>query len=298
MKYIGMVLCLFMLAFSLPVASEEQQFTQDEQEYLAWAQKIWDSLDRQQGDITLPNDVASLKVPENFYYLSPKDAETVLVEVWENPPGSGTDTLGMLFPSAATPFDEDSWGVMIQYEEDGYVSDENAEEIDFDELLTLMKEDTQEESKERVSQGYEPVELVGWAAKPYYDKGTHKLYWAKEVKFGDQDINTLNYNIRILGRKGVLVLNFIAGMDQKQTIDSNIDSVLALADFNQGSRYEDFDPSVDQVAAYGIGALVAGKVLAKTGLFAAALIFLKKFGVFILIGAGTLLGKLFRRKTS
>ena len=40
-------------------------------------------------------------------------------------------------------------------------------------------------------------------------------------------------------------------------IDANVDAVLALADFNQGSRYEDFDPDLDQVAAYGLGALVA-----------------------------------------
>ena len=26
------------------------------------------------------------------------------------------------------------------------------------------------------------MELVGWAAPPRYDKATHKLYWAKELK--------------------------------------------------------------------------------------------------------------------
>jgi uncharacterized membrane-anchored protein len=38
------------------------------------------------------------------------------------------------------------------------------------------------------------------------------------------------------------------------------------------------------VAAYGIGALVAGKLAAKAGLFAAALVLLKKFGIFLVIG--------------
>jgi uncharacterized membrane-anchored protein len=202
----------------------------------------------------------------------------------------------MLFPSYSTPFDADSWGVTIEYEEDGYVSDENADEIDYDELLSQMKAGTRESSKQRVEQGYEPIELVGWASKPFYDKESHKLHWAKEVKFGTQTTNTLNYNIRVLGRKGVLILNFIAGMNQKEIIDSNIDTVLALAEFNQGSRYEDFNPSIDKVAAYGIGALVAGSVIAKTGLLAAALIFIKKFGVLIVIGVGALIGKLFKRK--
>ena len=34
---------------------------------------------------------------------------------------------------------------------------------------------------------------------------------------------------------------------------------------------------MDKIAAYGIGGLVAGKVLAKTGMLAVGLIFLKKF---------------------
>ncbi|CAA0085233.1 Uncharacterised protein [BD1-7 clade bacterium] len=122
------------------------------------------------------------------------------------------------------------------------------------------------------------------------------MHWAKEIKFGDQETNTLNYNIRVLGRKGVLVLNFIADMDQKATIDANISDVLAVAEFDQGSKYSDFDPEIDKVAAYGLGALVAGKVIAKTGFFAIALLFLKKFGVFILVGLGALFGKLFSRK--
>jgi uncharacterized membrane-anchored protein len=107
----------------------------------------------------------------------------------------------------------------------------------------------------------------------------------------------LNYNIRVLGRKGVLILNFIAGMSQKEIIDSKLDTVLSMAEFDQGSRYEDFDPDIDTVAAYGLGALVAGKVAVKTGLLAAALLFLKKFGVIVVAGVAGVFGKIFKRKT-
>ena len=279
------------------LAPEEQQLTEEELQYVMKAKQIWDSLDRRQGEVELANGVATLNVPENFYYLSPEDAEKILVQVWGNLPGTGQDTLGMLLPMEASPFSDDSWGVTIWYEEDGYVSDEDAEDLDYDELLSQMKTDTRAVSAERVKQGYEPIELIGWAATPFYDKTSHKLHWAKEVKFGDDPAHTLNYNIRILGRKGVLVLNFIAGMNQKQMIDSNIDTVLAIADFNDGSRYSDFDPSIDEVAAYGIGALVAGKVLAKTGILAAALIFLKKFGVIIFVAIAAFFRKLFGKKS-
>jgi uncharacterized membrane-anchored protein len=277
-------------------ATSEPEMSPEQMQYLLSIKKIWDSLDRRQGDIDLLDGIVTLHVPENFYYLSPKDSETILTEAWGNPPGSGTDTLGMLFPADSTPFDGGSWGVTIEYEAEGNVSDEDADSIDYDELLTDMQESTREASKVRVAQGYESLELMGWAAEPYYDKATHKLHWAKELKFGDDPDHTLNYNIRVLGREGVLVLNFIAGMEQKAIIDANLDGVLALAEFNQGSRYEDFNPELDKVAAYGIGALVAGKLAAKAGLFATALILLKKFGIFIVIAFGALFKMLFKRK--
>jgi uncharacterized membrane-anchored protein len=291
-RYITGLLIFFLSGFTYAVSATEM-VSEDEQ-YSAWAKKIWASLDRQSGTIEIKEAGAVLNVPESFYYLNARDSEKVLAEVWGNPPGQAT--LGMLFPAGMTPFDENSWAVTIEYEEDGYVSDENANDIDYEDLLGQMKEDTLESSKARVKEGYESIELIGWAATPYYDSIDKKLHWAKEYQFGTNETNTLNYNIRVLGRKGVLVLNFIAGMDQKPVIESNIDTVLALSEFDQGSRYSDFDPDIDKVAAYGLGALVAGKVIAKTGLLAAALIFLKKFGVIIVVGTGVLLKRLFSRQ--
>ena len=266
----------------------------EEQKYAQWAMQIWESLDRQTGEISVIKNVATVTVPEDFYFLNAADSKKVLVDVWGNPPGS--NVLGMLFPAQSTPFDSDSWAVTIEYTEDGYVSDEDADEIDYNELLAQMQEDTLAASKERVSQGYDSIALVGWAAPPYYDKAEHKLHWAKEIKFGSQPTNTLNYNIRVLGRKGVLVLNFIATIDQKTLIDGQLDNVLAMADFNEGSSYDDFNPDIDDVATYGLGALVAGKVIAKTGFLAALILFLKKFGVIIVIAIGGILKKVFSRK--
>jgi uncharacterized membrane-anchored protein len=50
--------------------------------------------------------------------------------------------------------------------------------------------------------------------------------------------------------------------------------------FNEGSRYADFDSNIDEVAAWTIGGLVAGKILAKVGIFAV----LAKFGKVIILG--------------
>lgn len=89
-----------------------------------------------------------------------------------------------------------------------------------------------------------------------------------------------------VGRKGVLGVNFIASISQLDKVRATAPAVLAvlpMMDFTPGNKYSDFDPSIDTVAKIGIGGLIAGKVLAKTGLIAVALILLKKFGILLLL---------------
>jgi uncharacterized membrane-anchored protein len=130
------------------------------------------------------------------------------------------------------------------------------------------------------------VEIVGWTAPPRYDQSAHKLYWAKEVRFGNETENTLNYNIRILGRRGVLVLNSVAGMSQLPEIERNTPAILSAVEFNSGNRYADFNPaSGDKFASYGIAALVAGGVAAKLGFFKGLWVLVLGAKKFIIIGA-------------
>jgi len=284
----------FTLIFTLILFFTTQSFAESEKEqYLAEVQKIWDGLKPQRGEIKLLNGVATLTVPDEFFYLSPSDSETVLTKIWGNPP-TGENNLGMLFPTGATAVSSGTWGVTINYEEDGYVSDENADDIDYDDLLSDMQESVDASNKQRAEMGYETIQLVGWASKPYYDSLSHKLHWAQEIQFGDQTTNTLNYNIRVLGRKGVLLLNFIAEMDQLYVINSQVDTVLNIAEFNDGLRYADFNPDIDTVAAYGIGALIAGKVAAKVGLLATILLLFKKFWFILILVVGGFFKRLFR----
>ena len=287
-RLLALTLCL-LACFNAPVQAQPQPSAEE----VAPLQR-WKSLHPRHGEIALPNGVATLQVPDQFAYFDPAETETILVEFWGNPPGA--QTLGLLMPADATPFDATSWAVTINYEEEGHVSDEDAADIDYDDLLKEMRSDTAATNEHRKKEGYPPITLLGWAATPFYDSTNHKLHWAKELQFGDQSQRTLNYNIRVLGREGVLVLNFIADMPQKPTIDAQLDSVLKIAEFNAGARYEDFDPKLDQVAAYGLGALITGKVAAKSGLLATALIFAKKFGVFIVAGIGAWFGRIFKRK--
>lgn len=237
---------------------------------------IENSFTYEYGTIYLDNGVGKLIIPKGFKYLNQEQAERVLVDLWGNPKNDNL-SLGLILPEKTGVMSSDSYVFNVQYDEIGYVKDDDADDINYDDLLTQMKEESVEENKLRIKEGYESISVIGWAAQPYYDKDRKILYWAKEFKFGTSEVNTLNYNIRILGRKGVLVLNAIATTKELPLVQSEISKVLNIFQFSDGYKYEEFDSSTDEVAAWTIGGLVAGKVLAKVGLFAV----IAKFGKLI-----------------
>ncbi|HEX8456184.1 MAG TPA: DUF2167 domain-containing protein [Pyrinomonadaceae bacterium] len=304
MKYL-LILCLLVFPATVAASKKKEKAAApssaartEEDEATKAAAEFEAGLKYERGKIVLPGGMATLNVPDNFRYLSPEQTDRIIVDAWGNPPG--TKTLGMLFPSDVSPLSPEGWGVVITFEEDGYVEDDEAGKINYDELLTQMKEATAERNKEREQQGFEPVNLVGWATRPRYDQATRKLYWAKELNFAGAPVNTLNYDIRVLGRRGVLSFNAVASMDQLGAIEQNMKEVLGFAEFNPGHRYADFSSGTDKVAAYGIGALIAGKVAAKVGLFKLALGFIlagKKFLFLGLLAVAAFVKKLFGRKS-
>jgi uncharacterized membrane-anchored protein len=255
------------------------------------------TLHYQQGNISLKNGLATITLPGNFRYLSPDDADTVLHKLWGNP--QGLKTLGMIVPSEQSVLSPEAWAVVITYAGDGYIKDSDAGKIDYAKLLKEMQESTRKASQEREKAGYKSVELVGWATPPHYDKETHKMYWAKEIQFGGAPATTLNYNIRVLGRGGVLVLNAVAPMASLPEIEEQVPALVRMADFNSGQRYADFNGSTDKVAAYGLAALVAGGIAAKAGLFKLLWVGLLAFKKLIIIGFIAVTGfvkKMFGRK--
>jgi uncharacterized membrane-anchored protein len=259
--------------------------------------KLMDSINKamkyQTGVVKMSNGIAQLNVPAGFKYLNAEQSKYVLTDLWGNP--ARTDVLGMLFPESGGPFADSSYAFIISYEDVGYVKDEDADKIDYDEMLKNMQKEEVEVNVERKKNGYPPIHVVGWAQKPYYDKTNKVLHWAKELKFGDSPDRTLNYEIRILGRKGVLSMNAVATMNELGLVKRDIDKVLHIAAFTEGNKYSNYDSKIDKVAAWTIGGLVAGKILAKVGLFA----FFAKFFKLILVGLAGIGGgiaKFFKRK--
>jgi len=273
-----------------PAAADASQQQQKAEQLLA-------ALKPQHGTIKLPKDIATLQLSDDFYYLSPSDADRLLSEGWGNPPG--IKTLGMIMPQAVSPLGRDGWGVVVTYNDDGHVSDADAAKIDYTDLLQKMQKEDVAENEARKKQGYSSLHLLGWAEPPSYDAQTHKMIWAKELKADNAEVNTLNYSIRVLGRQGVLELNAVAAMRDLPTIKEQLPKVLAFTNFTDGNRYTDFNASTDKVAAYGLAALVAGGIAAKAGLFAKLgllLLAAKKFIVIGLVAVAGFFRKLFGGK--
>lgn len=286
-------------AFAVPVWAQEPEAAdaQPEQGAPAAEEEKFQGpqLDYQTGNIVLPNKVATLHLGANYRYLDPANAEKVLV-AWGNPPGS--ETQGAILPNNVDPFSEQGWAVFLTYVDDGHVDDSEAAEIKYDDMLKEMQEGTEDANPERKKAGYPEMHLVGWAEAPHYDPSAKKLYWAKHLRSGDGG-NSLNYDVRVLGREGVLSMNAVAGMAQLDQVRQDMRPLIGVAEFNEGYRYADFNSKTDRVAEYGLGALILGVAGAKLGLFAklfALILAFKKVVIAGVIGLFALLGKLFGKK--
>lgn len=236
------------------------------QQQLKMMDSVESTLHYKTGIIKLGTSNTTIDVKDGFTFLEPDEAEYVVTELWGNL--KGAKPLGLLFPPNCSATNFNGYAYLLEYEDMGYVKDKDANKIDYDDLMKEMKEGQAEANAERKRLGLETMELVGWAAKPKYDQERKLLHWAKEIKVSNSEENTLNYDIRILGRKGVLTLSAIAGMSQLDSVNNGLENVLAMVSFDQGYTYADFDSKIDNVAAWTIGGLVAGKILAKAGLFA------------------------------
>lgn len=283
---------LALAALVLPAAADSAS-TSDSLAFARYADSIEQELHWQTGRIELPGGKARITLPEGYRYLPPEDAEIVLTRLWSNPSGAGT--LGMVFGPGQRPSAEESWGVVVSYDDDGHVDDEDAAEIDYEELLEGMKQSTEESNKAREEAGFGAVHLLGWAEKPHYDAEAKKIYWAKLLEFEGSSSRTLNYYVRVLGREGVLNLNAVSGMGMLPQVRTGMAALQSAAEFTPGNRYADFDKRTDRMSKLGIAALVGGGlgVAAKAGVFKwllAALFAMKKFVIVGVVAIGGAIG--------
>lgn len=219
--------------------------------------------------------VAEILVPVGHVFFD-GNATREMMEASGEPVGG--NEVGFLSPTNR------GWAVYFQYDDTGYVKDDDKDKLDADKLLESIKKGNDEGNKFRKKNGNPTLEIVGWDQKPAYDERTHNLTWAIRATCQGEDI--VNYNTRLLGRKGVMEVILVCdSADLKRNLPE-FETLLAGYKFSTGETYAEYKEG-DKLAQYGLGALVLGGAAvgaAKLGLFAWLAVFLKKGFKFVILG--------------
>lgn len=233
---------------------------------------------------------ATIELPEGYAFLG-VDGTARFNELNQNPP-TGVDEY------IVAPQDL-SWVAYFTFNEVGYVKDD--EKLDADDILSSVREGTEQGNVERRERGWDTLKVLGWSFKPQYDKQLNSLEWAILLESEAAKAKVVNYNTRLLGRRGVMEVTLVSA---PETLDASIADFKKLMPgyaFSAGEKYAEFKPG-DHVAEYGLAALITGgaaAVAAKKGWLAAAGVALVKLWKLLLVGlvaVGAGARKLFKRR--
>jgi len=249
----------------------------------------------QAGPVTVPlGKAAELKLPAGYQFVG-KDSLDRFYELTQNV-RRGNEVGVVIAPGYMLFFD---------YDEIGYVKDEDKDKLDADKLMKSMSEGQEAANEDRKSRGWDQMKLKGWATPPHYDATTNNLKWAINLSSSQDEFKQIwiNESIRLLGRAGVMNVTLASSNDGFKVAEAEADKLLAgNFSYVSGQKYAEFK-SGDKVAAYGLSALVlggAGVLAAKAGLLAKLGILLGKFWkaiVFGLIAIAAVLKKLLNKIT-
>ena len=217
---------------------------------------------------------ATLKYPGQYRFLDGTGAKKYLTMFGNHV--ENRDVLGMVEHA------EDKWWVVFEFDEVGYVKDDEKNQLNADKILKSYQESTAAQNEER---GGPPTRVVGWHTKPRYNEQTHNLEWA--MIFENSGSKYVNYRVKLLGRKGVVDGTWVGDLDQIDAAVPAFREVLKEFKYTAGETYGEYRAG-DKVAKYGLGALVLGGAAlgaAKFGLFAKLALLFKKGFKLIVIGA-------------
>jgi uncharacterized membrane-anchored protein len=280
--------CAFAAA---PLAADQGTYPKTEEELEA----AYDGLNWRTGfgNYNLPKSHAVINLRSGQALLLGADAERYS---WLS---SGTE-----FPDteAVLTYDSASSNAEVYYEwrDEGYVSDSDWADVNADQLLEDYREGTEAANDERVANGFEPMHVVEWLEQPHYDKTTHTITYAIELK--DKDGSWANAFALRLGRAGYTEFTWVGSVGLFQGAGGRpalLNEALVSHSYAEGHRYADFKEG-DKIAAYGVAGLVAAAIGAKLGkgLIAALIAFLiagKKVVIPVVLVAGAALFKFGRR---
>lgn len=226
-------------------------------------------------NIEIQNGMTSINLDKDMYFLNRSDTISYQKSVIGNDE-SGKE-IGSIYPVS----EDESWFVVMEYNESGYVKDN--EKINAKDLLKSYKEGQKEYNKEHAAK--DRADVVGWEKEPYYDSKTNYLSWSIMYMNQISKETYANHNVKVLTRKGYISFILVANNSElavaRETLDNKIIPKFII---ENGNRYSDFNAATDKVAEYGIAGLVLGGVALGKGGWVAILLGMKK--LLIVIGAG------------
>jgi uncharacterized membrane-anchored protein len=254
-------LLLSFFSFSNPVDSA--RLTKKEEANLV---KIFnrqlDSVERklqfQTGTITLADGRVNFRVPEDFLFIDAAQSHYILEDLWGNLPDE--EVAGMVVKKGfkVSKLDND-YSFVISFSDIGYVKDNINKELDHNALLGVMKSNMDASNETREALGINTMTVTGWAMVPNYDEYKKAVYWANKIAATGSEEEILNYNLRLLGRSGVIKINAVATMDQLTSIKQVLPLIISQTRFEDGQQYSDFIETSDRISDYSINELVSGK---------------------------------------
>jgi len=229
--------------------------------------------------VDVGKDLAKLDLPNEYIFADGKDSKKIMEEM-ENTITNKEQ--GIVFSKD----DNENWYVLFEFDDIGYIKDNDAKEIDADKLLEQMKKGTEEDNKEKRKDGKSTIDVIGWDEKPHYDSKTHNLVWS--VLCSSRGEQIVNYNVRVLGRGGVTEVTLVAGKDEMKKVKPQLETIISKYSYKEGKKYTDYIKG-DKAAEIGLTALIAGGAgagAAKVGLLAKILLIFKKIWILIIVGIG------------
>ena len=202
------------------------------------------------GPTTVPlGKVAELKLPAEYHVVA-KESLDRFYELTQNV-RNGNEVGVVLAPGYMLFFD---------YDETGYVKDEDKDKLDADKLMKSMSENQEAANEDRKRRGWDEMKLKGWATPPHYDAKTNNLKWAISLSSSQDGFKQvwINESIRLLGRGGVMNVTLASSTEGFKVAEVDAEKLLAgNFGYVSGQKYAEFKAG-DKVAAYGLSALVLG----------------------------------------
>jgi uncharacterized membrane-anchored protein len=262
---------IFAATLAVPAAAQEAEATGPQIDWVKGPKTV-----------DLGAGIAEIRVGTDHLFAD-ADETRKLMELHGNPV---TDTEVGYITSMA---EDESWFTVFEYEKAGFVKDDDKDEIDADAILKGIREGTEASNEMRKKMGHEGLHVNGWYEAPHYDSATHNLVWATDNRT-DSGERVINYNIRLLGRRGYMSATVVASPGELAKAKTSTANMLQSFAYKPGNRYAEFI-SGDKVAEYGLTALIAGgagAAAAKLGLFGVIGKLLAKAWKFVILGFAAL----------